>query len=125
MIHAIQTGPFSVNTYIVRLKGSDALIVDPACCKFSNDEDKFFSYLKENNLVPKVIFLTHGHEENIGALPDIMPDLIGVPVFASKYTLDIIRREFETYNISYKNLRLIISQNTNHFINIMELSVLV
>lgn len=68
MIHAIQTGPFSVNTYIIRLKGSDALIVDPACCKFSNDEDKFFSYLKENNLVPKVIFLTHGHFDHVAGL---------------------------------------------------------
>ena len=61
MIHAIQTGPFSVNTYIVRLKGSDALIVDPACYKF-------FSYLKENNLVPKVIFLTHGHFDHVAGL---------------------------------------------------------
>lgn len=68
MIHAIQTGPFSVNTYIIRLKGSDALIVDPACCKFSNDEDKFFSYLKANNLVPKVIFLTHGHFDHVAGL---------------------------------------------------------
>ncbi|WP_308693088.1 MBL fold metallo-hydrolase [uncultured Treponema sp.] len=71
MIHAIQTGPFSVNTYIVNLEGSDALIVDPACCKFSNDEDKFFSYLKENSLVPKVIFLTHGHFDHVAGLNTI------------------------------------------------------
>ena len=33
------------------------------------------SYLKENKKRIKGIFLTHGHEENIGALPDLMPDL--------------------------------------------------
>ena len=71
MIHAIQTGPFSVNTYIVSLKGSDALIVDPACCKFSSDEDGFFSYLKEINLIPRVIFLTHGHFDHVAGLNTI------------------------------------------------------
>ena len=63
------------------------------------------NYLKENKKRIKGIFLTHGHEENIGALPDIIPDLVGVPVFASKYTLDIIRKEFETYNIDSSSLK--------------------
>lgn len=57
------------------------------------------NYLKENIKKIKGIFLTHGHEENIGALPDIMLDLPKVPIFASKYTLDIVRKEFETYKM--------------------------
>ena len=63
------------------------------------------SYLKENKKRIKGIFLTHGHEENIGALPDLMPDLEGVPVFASKYTLDIVKKEFETYKIDTSSLK--------------------
>lgn len=63
------------------------------------------SYLKENKKGIKGIFLTHGHEENIGALPDILPELGDIPIFASKYTIDIVRRELETYHINYDNLR--------------------
>lgn len=63
------------------------------------------SYLKENKKRIKGIFLTHGHEENIGALPDIIPVLGNVPIYGSKYTLDIVRREFETYNINCNNLK--------------------
>lgn len=62
------------------------------------------NYLKENKKRIKGIFLTHGHEENIGALPDIMPDLPKIPIYASKYTLDIVRKEFETYKIATNGL---------------------
>lgn len=62
------------------------------------------NYLKENKKRIKGIFLTHGHEENVGALPDIIPDLPKVPIYASKYTLDIVRKEFETYNIDTSSL---------------------
>lgn len=63
------------------------------------------SYLKENKKRIKGIFLTHGHEENIGALPDIIPELGGIPIFGSKYTIDIVRREFENLNLNTNNLK--------------------
>lgn len=63
------------------------------------------SYLKENKKRVKGIFLTHGHEENIGALSDIVPVLENTLIFGSKYTLDIVRNEFDTYHISSNNLR--------------------
>jgi len=63
------------------------------------------TYLKENKKRIKGIFLTHGHDENIGALPDIIEDLYGVPIYGSKYTLDILKREFEESNIKYNNLK--------------------
>jgi len=63
------------------------------------------SYLKENKKRIRGIFLTHGHEENIGALSDIVPSLGNVAIYGSKYTLDIVREEFETYNIKCNNLK--------------------
>ncbi len=39
------------------------------------------NYLKENQKRIKAIFLTHGHEENIGALPDIIPILGNIPIY--------------------------------------------
>ena len=63
------------------------------------------SYLKDNKKRIKGIFLTHGHDENIGALPDIIEDVSGVPIYGSKYTLDILKKEFEESNIKYNNFK--------------------
>jgi len=41
-------------------------------------------YLKENKKRIRGIFLTHGHDENIGALTDLVKDLEGVNIYASK-----------------------------------------
>ncbi len=61
-------------------------------------------YLKKNKKRIKGIFLTHGHDENIGALSDIIKDLYGVNVYGAKFTLSVVRKEFEVYNIVYNNL---------------------
>lgn len=61
-------------------------------------------YLKENKKRIRGIFLTHGHDENIGALSNIIKDLEGVNVYGSKFTLDIVRKEFESSKIDTKNL---------------------
>lgn len=63
------------------------------------------NYLKENKTRIKGIFLTHGHDENIGALTDIYESLDNVPIYGSKYTLDIVREEFNTYGIKTNNLK--------------------
>ena len=63
------------------------------------------TYLKDNKKRIKGIFLTHGHDENIGALPDIIEDIYGVPIYGSKYTLDILKSEFEEYDIKYNNFK--------------------
>ena len=63
------------------------------------------TYLKDNKKRIKGIFLTHGHDENIGALPDIINDIYGIPIYGSKYTLDILKKEFEESNIKYNNYK--------------------
>ncbi len=63
------------------------------------------TYLKENKKRIKGIFLTHGHDENMGALPDIIGDLNGVDIYGSKYTLDIVKKEFIDSNIKYNNFK--------------------
>lgn len=63
------------------------------------------NYLKENKQRIKGIFLTHGHDENVGALPDIIESLDNIPIYGSKYTLDLVREEFEEFNIKTNNLK--------------------
>lgn len=61
-------------------------------------------YLKKNKKRIVGIFLTHGHYENIGALTDIIKDLEGVKIYGSKFTIDIVKKEFEEYSLKTTNL---------------------
>jgi ribonuclease J len=47
------------------------------------------TYLLDNPELLKAIFLTHGHEDHIGALPYILPDM-PVPLYATRLTQGLI-----------------------------------
>ena len=61
-------------------------------------------YLKKNKKRIKGIFLTHGHDENVGALSDIIKDLDGIKIYAAKFTLDVVRKELENEEMVSNNL---------------------
>lgn len=50
-----------------------------------------YNYLIENKGRIKGIFLTHGHQTNMGALTDMLPDLKGVPIYGTHLTLQILK----------------------------------
>ena len=50
------------------------------------------TYLLENKNEVQAIFLTHGHEDHIGALPFILPYL-NVPVFGSNFTMALVKNK--------------------------------
>lgn len=64
-------------------------------------------YLKENYKRIKGIFITHGHESNMGALSDIVMDLPDIPIFGSKFTIEIIKLQLNNDNIKKANLHVI------------------
>ena len=64
-----------------------------------------FDYLKENKDKIKGIFLTHAHEGNMGALPDIMEEFPDLPVYATKFTMTVLKMELEKYKIEATNLK--------------------
>ena len=57
------------------------------------------TYLKEHIEKVKAIFITHGHEDHIGALPYILREL-PVPVYGTRLTLAIIRSKLEEYKMA-------------------------
>jgi len=61
-------------------------------------------YLKENKNRIKGIFLTHGHDENIGAIADIIADLEDIKIYGSKITIDIVKEELESCRLKTDNL---------------------
>lgn len=56
------------------------------------------TYLLDKAENVKGIFLTHGHEDHIGALPYILKQL-NVPVYGTRLTLGIVKNKLEEHNI--------------------------
>lgn len=77
-----------------RLLGIDYIIPD-------------YTYLKNNIKRIKGIFLSHGHESNIGAISDIVMDLPDIPIYAMKYTMEILKIQLELDKVVAKNLHVI------------------
>ena len=87
------------------------------------------TYLRDNIEKVKGFFITHGHEDHIGALPYVLKDL-PIPVYATKLTMGIIENKLKEHgleravkrkvvkfgqNINFGNLRIEFIK-TNHSI---------
>lgn len=64
-----------------------------------------FDYLKENKKKVRGIFITHGHDGNMGALPDILNEMPDIPVYATKFTMNLIKKELEQRKIKATKLK--------------------
>ncbi len=56
------------------------------------------TYLKDNIEKVKGFFITHGHEDHIGAIPYVLRD-INVPIYATKLTVAIIEHKLEEHGM--------------------------
>ena len=59
-----------------------------------------FDYIKENVDKIKGIFITHGHDEHMGALTDILKEIPNLKIYGTKFTLEIIKEELISENLS-------------------------
>lgn len=65
------------------------------------------SYLMDNIEKVKGFFITHGHEDHIGALPYVLKDL-NVPVYATKLTQGLIELKLKEHNLLKKTKRKVV-----------------
>jgi ribonuclease J len=99
-------GEIGKNMYLVEVD-KDILVID-AGLMFPEEEmlgiDTVipdFSYLKENQERVKAIFLTHGHEDHIGALSYVLRQ-IDAPVYGTKLTLALANAKLKEQDYNGK-----------------------
>jgi ribonuclease J len=92
-------GEFGMNMMAVRY-GNDIIVID-AGLMFPRDDllgvdlvIPDFAYLIENRDKVRSVFLTHGHEDHVGALPYLLKE-IPIPVYGTRLTLGLARGRLE------------------------------
>lgn len=97
------------NMYVVKVD-NDIFIFD-AGLKYASDKllgvdyvIPNFDFIKENIKNIKGLFITHGHEKNMGAVCDIVSEVPNIKVFATKFTANLLRKELLDSNVKFKNI---------------------
>ena len=98
-------GEFGMNMTAIRY-GDDIIVID---CGMMFPEAELLgvdlvmpdlTYLKENAANIRGLILTHGHEDHIGAVPYFLGD-IDVPVYGTAFTLALVERRLEEYDLEH------------------------
>ena len=97
------------NMYVIEVDND--IFVFEAGLKYSEDASlgidyiiPNYDYLKENKDRIVGIFITHGHDEQMGALADILSDIPDIKVYATKYTVYLIKKMLEEEGIPSDNV---------------------
>lgn len=109
-------GDVTKNMYVYEY-GDDILIID---CGVSFPSSEMLgvdlvipdiSYLRDKKSKIKGIVITHGHEDHIGGLPYLWPEL-NVPIYSQKLTCGMIKGKFIEHNLPTDQIKTLSIDDT-------------
>ena len=97
-------GEIGKNMYVFEY-GDEIVVID--CGLMFPDEEMFgidlvipdISYLKERKANVKAFVITHAHEDHVGALPYVLPEFPGVPVYASTLARGLLGNKVKEHKL--------------------------
>ena len=97
-------GEIGKNMYVFEY-GDEIVVID--CGLMFPDEEMFgidlvipdVTYLKENRANVKAFLITHAHEDHVGALPYVLPEFPGVPVYASTLARGLLGNKIKEHKL--------------------------
>ena len=97
------------NMYVVEVDKD--IFVFEAGLKYADDQSlgidymlPSYDYLISNKERIKGVFITHGHDNEIGAVCDIIRDIPDIKIYATKFSCEIIKQDLEEENMPFDNL---------------------
>lgn len=107
------SGSVTNNMYVYEC-GNDIMIVD---CGIGFPEDAVpgidltipdVTYLKDKLSKIRGIVISHGHEDHLGGLPFILPQLgEGIPIYTGRLTAGFIKEKFREFNLDTKRINVV------------------
>ena len=111
------------NMYVVEVD-RDIFILD-AGLKYADDKMlgvdyviPDFEYIKKNIKNIKGIFITHGHDSQYGAIPDILEEVPNIDIYGTEFTLEMLKNDLEASGIKKANLKTVIPHKPINFKNV-------
>ncbi len=103
-------GEIGKNMYVFEY-GDDIVVID--CGLMFPDPEMFgidlvipdISYLKERRANVRAFLITHAHEDHVGALPYVLPEFPGVPVYASTLARGLLGNKIKEHKLHNNPMR--------------------
>ncbi len=110
MIKTIKSNFYNQNIYILTNDNQNTLIIDPG-----NSGPQILAYLKEQNLNPQAVLITHGHFDHFSGLNEVLAVYPNLDIYIGKK--DVHNLFDHDLNLSYLNRNQLVFIDKDKYFN--------